>query len=927
MKQGFAATALVMALTVPAMLASVGLASASPKSVSDGVMAVSAGVGSTASSSLTMSKVVSRINLVEGKNTTVDSRQVTLTVAQTENLRNNQQILVTWKGAHPTGGVVDDPNSSLAIQQEFPMVLLQCRGTAATVTPETCWTQFPEDRFRSSGDNFPEFRVDRYATAADRAAIVGAPKARPSNCFQSAAEYWVPFIAVNGSVYGGGPAGGCAGLAPEASTGGGSATLFPSNDTYAATQLDGTGSTKFQIWNDSQNASLGCSKTVVCSLVAIPIEGISCDTAALSLPAADRPQPGDEADAAAAGCLRNGVYAAGKPGQGLRDLGVSGALWWSASNWRNRMTIPLSLAASDNVCDSAAAKGSVNIYGSELLIQATTQWAPAFCLDKTRYSFTHVQVGEPQAANGINSGAGIEAAFVSYRPSVGWVKPVVMAPTAVTGFAIAYDIADASRNEFTSLRLNARILAKLLTESYPALNGVRAGYPALANNPQDLTQDPEFRALNPGLNSRFPIGNYLGPAAATILTMAGGTDVTTALTSYINADPQAHAWLGGTPDPWGMVVNPNYKAIALPVSSWPLLDTFTSSTAIGSNPCLEANPVPILPLIAAPLSRLSRVTQDMQFAINNSQLSCSLPNPPSFDGAKLVANGRQTPGEQFMLGIVPLGDAARYSLDTAALQVQVAASTPDKYTDATGRSFAEPTQASLKAAADLLTPDNATHMWDLPYDSLLTNPAASSAYPGTMLVYTAVPTQGLSQADAAHYAQFLHFVATTGQQSGTGNGKLPVGFLPITAVDGLGALAKYADAAATAVQAQAGTVPALDGSGALPTPIATPRPTPTPIKSSGGGSPTPTGSTGPNSGSGSTTPSPSASAATPKTSASIANSRVSSTPTVSISASGLTTVVSSGAFGLALNYLILLALAGGLMAVAVFAKSAWQARR
>ncbi len=34
-----------------------------------------------------------------------------------------------------------------------------------------------------------------------------------------------------------------------------------------------------------------------------------------------------------------------------------------------------------------------------------------------------------------------------------------------------------------------------------------------------------------------------------------------ALTTYINDDPAARAWLNGKPDPWGMVVNPAYRHI------------------------------------------------------------------------------------------------------------------------------------------------------------------------------------------------------------------------------------------------------------------------------------------------------------------------------------------------------------------------------
>ena len=45
--------------------------------------------------------------------------------------------------------------------------------------------------------------------------------------------------------------------------------------------------------------------------------------------------------------------------------------------------------------------------------------------------------------------------------------PVGFAPTAVTGFSIGYVIdRPDNEGEYTHLRLNARLLAKLLTESY-----------------------------------------------------------------------------------------------------------------------------------------------------------------------------------------------------------------------------------------------------------------------------------------------------------------------------------------------------------------------------------------------------------------------------------------------------------------------------
>src|SRR5262249_39843257 len=153
-------------------------------------------------------------------------------------------------------------------------------------------------------------------------------------------------------------------------------------------------------------------------------------------------------------------------------------------------------------------------------------------------------------------------------------------------------------------------IAKLLSESYWSFVTLRNDFGALpdgdpyktmATNPQDLAVDPEFIALNPGIGPTVQT-----QASATLLTLSGDSDVLWALTSYLNADPEARAFLNGTPDPWGMVVNPRYKNIALPSEFWPLLDDFLDPH-IDLDGCLrnEAQdiiPVPILPLIAAPMA-------------------------------------------------------------------------------------------------------------------------------------------------------------------------------------------------------------------------------------------------------------------------------------------------------------------------------------
>jgi hypothetical protein len=801
-------------MTGPAMLKRLSLCGVC-LAVTLGVMALSGVSGATASAGVfpalsagafSKTQTVTREFLVNGTEQVVDKRTVTLNVNQTTELRGRQEIVVSWSGAHPTGGIVGDQNEIDAQQEEYPFVLLECRGIDSTkvapadqLSPETCWTQNWSERYQDTFQTmYPPYRLDQFATEADRAQVVGAPSPLPVACkyLPAPTQHWVPFVAADGEVYYGGPAG-CAGQPPESQNVGGTSD-FPSNETFGVSGLDGDGTADFDVWTSQENASLGCSQTVPCSLVAVPIMGISCAPTAAA---------GQTANSQ---CEETGAFA---PGQlvnpvGQEDLAVSGSLWWSPSNWRNRITVPLTFAVPASACDVVSSKNAVLVYGSELMIQATGQWGPHFCLNSKLFSFIHVQTGEPEARN-LLATDNSEAAFTSYAQPGGYGRPVVSAPVAVTGFAISYVIDGANGQPYTQLRLTPLLLAKLLTESYPAELPVQQEDPALSHNPLNITLDPEFIALNPGITK----GVDASEAASELIALSSDSDVIEALTTYINDNPEARAWLNGKPDPWGMVVNPAYEGIKLPVDQWPLLSTFEPKAfyASDSNDCLYNNPVPYLPLVAAPMPTLEEISLSMQFAIANSTTVCSQIDGTSA-GEKLVALGPETVGYRFMIGITPLADDQQYQLRAAALQT-------------TDNTFVAPDNASLRAATALLKPDNATGTWPIPYEELSTK-AGAAAYPGTMVVYAAVPTSGLPAENAKDYAALLRFAATSGQEQGLGVGQLPPGYLPMTAADGLGALVNYTLTAADAVAAQKGEVPSL-----TPTPVSrTPKPPPSTVQ-------------------------------------------------------------------------------------------------
>ena len=231
------------------------------------------------SSAFTRSVTATRVFVdQDGTETAAGSHDVTLSVSQTDHLRGRQEVKVTWDGAIPTGGVVGDPNSSDGRLQEYPFVLLQCRGvdTAGEVPagqvrlgPETCWTQTSAERYLATASHTPAWRFDAYAAEGDRQPVVGAPDPLPEECAglsQPLTARWLPFRAAGGEVYYGGPdpGVGCIALAPESDSAEGEG--LPSNTTYGITGTDGRGETDFAVWTAAENASLGCTSDGVSAL-------------------------------------------------------------------------------------------------------------------------------------------------------------------------------------------------------------------------------------------------------------------------------------------------------------------------------------------------------------------------------------------------------------------------------------------------------------------------------------------------------------------------------------------------------------------------------------------------------------------------------------------------------------------------------------
>ncbi len=372
----------------------------------------------------------------------------------------------------------------------------------------------------------------------------------------------------------------------------------------------------------------------------------------------------------------------------------------------------------------------------------------------------------------------------------------------------------------------------------------------MANNPLDILEDPEFLALNPTIQGKT-IGFSGDARAAELMALSSNSDVIYALTSYINADPAARAFLEWNTRPVGdgrqsciqgdrtadellgleghvLAADGRRSVLGLPATASAVSTTSGRATSLPSR-CHGAHGI--------------RPAKFHHVCV-----------PPATDSGvpQLTTDSRGTPGFRFGLGLVSLSEAHLYGLDTAALETQSSTGPATKFTssdaaDPSKFTFAAPTPTTVRAAADMLDADPAAGTWTMNYTKLRTTTTGANAYPGTMLVSMSVPTFGLSAADATGYSQLLKFAGGSGQISGTGFGQLPAGYLPMTAADGLGQLANYANRAATAVTNQACEVPDLTDTdvtvstyAGCPTPSPSPSPSTSPSASSSPSPSTPT---------------------------------------------------------------------------------------
>ncbi|ALG06528.1 hypothetical protein [Kibdelosporangium phytohabitans] len=680
--------------------------------------------------------------------------QASITVAQTKGLVR-QRVKVSWSGLKPTGSI------SGGTSTPYPVVVMQCWGTKDEITPQTCWNGGPS-----------------LGTVINTGVVLADPHPYDGTIYgpnplpiKDTPKSVVPFKARDVGDDGkhklysgtqdatGWPEGAVLKSNPPAFSEATKTAIMPDNY-IGSTRPDGTGEADIELLTSFENPHLGCSSTAACSLVVIPVGDPTC-------------QPDANLPAKLKGMCRNTT----------RPTLRSADLWATPTNWSRRFTFDLSFRESPDSCaiDSRPETGfSGSYYAYQLL---NNSWRPKFCHDTKLFKLGYTALSDGEARGQYMTALGgpwqdgSTNALLTSRVVEGELpKPTVYAPVAVTGVAISFVLDDPRNKEVTELKLNARLLAKLLTQSYRTNSPSSTSHPGVKNNPAWWGADPEFHKLNPELAG---YAEMLREGSEYPVVSLGDSDAIHALTSYIAADKDAVAWLGGADDGNGMVVNPKFKGYKLPIGQLELRDDWVIDDNPNS-PLLGQIMLSAYANVAeSPYNAAVTAVQAWPYA---SLGQTCVGTPPSCTLKRI--SERQRGGSRAMLAITSLGDSKVFGLRQAALQTK----------DGT---FAKPDDYSLAIALRSTKLDEKTGVLtpDVPAMEAV-------AYPGMSVVYAAIPTTGLSTGTADNYAKFLEHAAGPGQVRGYEAGQLSDGYVPLS-----DPLKEQAANAAKAVREQKGAVP------------------------------------------------------------------------------------------------------------------------
>ncbi|MFD3486242.1 hypothetical protein [Streptomyces sp. NPDC058665] len=615
-----------------------------------------------------------------------------VTVHQTRQLRA-QGVRVSWTGAKPTES---------GFRHNY-LQIMQCWGGSGGPRREQC--QFGGSGVRQGGSWTSLRQIGAVPDPAETEYVDNGER-----------ESYVPFEPANGQ--------------PK-TTGSRDWTYFGTLNTneepYAVTHADGTGEFTFPMLTDQEADQLGCGAPVTQGGV---VKGRSCFLVIV---------PRGEHDV-------DGTTGAGNPLQ-------SSPL--SASNWAQRMVVPLEFLPVGNTCP--ADREERRVTGSELVTDAISSWQPAVCSAPGGAKFAFSQSGEAGARDTISRpAAGSPGLAFTVDPVEAPADgpDVVHAPVAVSGLAVGYFVELPGAGQLTSMKLTPRLLAKLLTSSYQKdVTRSRREIPEhVKDNPLSLFHDPEFKELNP----EFKDWKATSQPPMSLMVQLANTDTTRMAWQWLRSDREAKEFLSGTADPWGAKINPFFADLGLAtdesLSDFPKADPTKTEVTIGEE-TLEYSTTEVAPYVQDMHDGALRTRR------GNNGATTTADAGSNGSPAKLI-NTPPLPGQRMVLALVDAASASRYGLQTAELRNA-------------GGKFVPPTEDSLLAGV--------AAMKKSPVAGVLgTDPGAAKggAYPLASVVYAAGFTN-TAAADRKDYASLIRYAAGAGQAPGVSRGQLPPGYAPL----------------------------------------------------------------------------------------------------------------------------------------------------
>ncbi|WP_316522047.1 hypothetical protein [Kitasatospora brasiliensis] len=547
---------------------------------------------------------------------------------------------------------------------------------------------------------------------------------------------------------------------------------FPSNMVVAPTGPDGSGVANIEVWTSGQSPTLGCDATHPCSLVVEPNYG--GDSIAIWNRKGKTNCDNHDADVFADGFTPTATDKV--MGQGnVRNQLTTGEM----CAWANHIAIPLEFAPTPDACQERVA--DLTVAGLEMANRAMQQWRTGLCLGSTPLSVQYSPSGgEPQAREDFLGGRK-DVALTARPDGQAPPRPYVYAPLATSGISVVFAVDDpVSGRQIRDMKLNARLLAKMLTQSYLPTGSDIA---SVRGNPVCVFADPEFVKLNPlppASGLAWPTFCDTGNSSPTVV--GGTTDLVHQLTSWIASDPDAVRFLDGEPDPWGMHVDSFYLR---PTFSGYPVESFIRQDSSG---VVGADKDPYDRWKQYEWNPNTMGLGDMARKLLQNTPNCVVPTLTG-DGTH-VACPAMLPGQRTLFTVMDSGQAKAFSLPEAQLL------------NPAGQ-FVSPDGAGFQAAVADMPTDPATGVQQLPYGTPDTAFSRDQrAYPLTTVQYAMVPTQGLSAAKAEAVATFVKTVTTSGQVYGFEPGKLAAGFLALN-----NAQRRQAEDAAGHVAAQDGKLP------------------------------------------------------------------------------------------------------------------------